>query len=107
MVAFFVRETQDVEKVETNGDAKFNELDRNGLALKMIREIVGAEIGSVLQVPMFLRTESSTTSYRREQDSVALGFSRRGLGGLVCQRWHRGLARELSPATAQSSARRG
>lgn len=32
MVAFFVRETQDVEKVEATGDAKFNELDRNGTA---------------------------------------------------------------------------
>jgi lipopolysaccharide export system protein LptA len=32
MVAFFVRETQDVEKIEASGDAKFNELDRNGLA---------------------------------------------------------------------------
>jgi len=32
MLAFFVRETQDVEKVEANGDAKFNELDRNGIA---------------------------------------------------------------------------
>jgi LPS export ABC transporter protein LptC len=28
----FVRETQDVEKVDANGDAKFNELDRNGMA---------------------------------------------------------------------------
>jgi lipopolysaccharide export system protein LptA len=32
MVAFFVRETQDIEKIEASGDAKFNELDRNGLA---------------------------------------------------------------------------
>lgn len=32
MVASFVRETQDVEKVEATGDAKFNELDRNGTA---------------------------------------------------------------------------
>lgn len=32
MLAFFVRETQDVEKVEATGDAKFNELDRNGTA---------------------------------------------------------------------------
>lgn len=32
MLAFFVRETQDVEKIEANGDAKFNELDRNGTA---------------------------------------------------------------------------
>ncbi len=28
----FVRETQDVEKVDAAGDAKFNELDRNGIA---------------------------------------------------------------------------
>lgn len=28
----FVRETQDVERVDANGDAKFNELDRNGTA---------------------------------------------------------------------------
>ena len=32
MAAVFVRETQDVEKVDANGDAKFNEKDRNGLA---------------------------------------------------------------------------
>lgn len=32
MVASFVRETQDVEKVDATGDAKFNELDRNGTA---------------------------------------------------------------------------
>jgi LPS export ABC transporter protein LptC len=32
ILAFFVRDTQDVEKVEANGDAKFNELDRNGIA---------------------------------------------------------------------------
>ncbi|HXT64952.1 MAG TPA: LPS export ABC transporter periplasmic protein LptC [Pyrinomonadaceae bacterium] len=32
MTAAFVRETQDVEKVDANGDAKFNELDRNGVA---------------------------------------------------------------------------
>jgi LPS export ABC transporter protein LptC len=32
LTTFFVRETQDVEKVEANGDAKFNELDRNGTA---------------------------------------------------------------------------
>jgi lipopolysaccharide export system protein LptA len=32
MVASFVRETQDVEKVDAMGDAKFNELDRNGTA---------------------------------------------------------------------------
>ncbi|HYW71151.1 MAG TPA: LPS export ABC transporter periplasmic protein LptC [Pyrinomonadaceae bacterium] len=32
LLSFFVRETQDIEKVEANGDAKFNELDRNGTA---------------------------------------------------------------------------
>ena len=32
MAAVFVRETQDVEKIDANGDAKFNELDRNGIA---------------------------------------------------------------------------
>jgi LPS export ABC transporter protein LptC len=32
MVAVFVRETQDVDRVEASGDAKFNELDRNGTA---------------------------------------------------------------------------
>jgi LPS export ABC transporter protein LptC len=32
LLAFFVRETQDVEKVEANGDARFNEMDRNGIA---------------------------------------------------------------------------
>src|SRR5205807_4602996 len=32
MMAFFVRETQDIEKIEADGDGKFNELDRNGTA---------------------------------------------------------------------------
>ena len=32
MTTAFVRETQDVEKVDAIGDAKFNELDRNGTA---------------------------------------------------------------------------
>src|SRR3989442_14315272 len=32
MAAAFVRETQDVEKVDATGDAKFSELDRNGVA---------------------------------------------------------------------------
>jgi lipopolysaccharide export system protein LptA len=32
MVSLFVRETQDVERVDATGDAKFNELDRNGTA---------------------------------------------------------------------------
>jgi len=32
MTAAFVRETQDVEKVDAAGDVKFNELDRNGVA---------------------------------------------------------------------------
>jgi LPS export ABC transporter protein LptC len=32
LVTLFVRETQDVERVEAAGDAKFNELDRNGTA---------------------------------------------------------------------------
>jgi len=32
MVTLFVRETQDVERMDATGDAKFNELDRNGTA---------------------------------------------------------------------------
>ena len=32
MVAVFVKDTQDVERVDAQGDAKFNENDRNGLA---------------------------------------------------------------------------
>ena len=32
MAAVFVRETQDIEKIDATGDAKFNELDRNGIA---------------------------------------------------------------------------
>jgi LPS export ABC transporter protein LptC len=32
LVTLFVRESQDVERVEASGDAKFNELDRNGTA---------------------------------------------------------------------------
>jgi LPS export ABC transporter protein LptC len=36
MVANFVRETQDVERIDAQGDAKFNELDRNGRAANSI-----------------------------------------------------------------------
>jgi LPS export ABC transporter protein LptC/lipopolysaccharide transport protein LptA len=36
MVAAFVRETQDVNQVDAQGDAKFNEQDRNGRAANMI-----------------------------------------------------------------------
>jgi LPS export ABC transporter protein LptC len=32
MVTSFIRETQDIERVDATGDAKFNELDRNGTA---------------------------------------------------------------------------
>ena len=32
MTAFFVKDTQDVEKMDAQGDAKFNEDDRNGVA---------------------------------------------------------------------------
>src|SRR5437016_1141577 len=32
MAALFVRETQDVDRLEAAGDAKFNEMDRNGIA---------------------------------------------------------------------------
>src|SRR6185369_8547689 len=32
LAAFFVRETQDVERVDATGEARFNELDRNGTA---------------------------------------------------------------------------
>jgi LPS export ABC transporter protein LptC len=32
MVALFVRDTQDIERLDAQGDAKFNELDRNGIA---------------------------------------------------------------------------
>jgi LPS export ABC transporter protein LptC/lipopolysaccharide transport protein LptA len=32
MVAFFIKDTQDVEKIDAQGDAKFNEDDRNGVA---------------------------------------------------------------------------
>ena len=32
LAAIFIRETQDVERVDATGDAKFNELDRNGTA---------------------------------------------------------------------------
>jgi LPS export ABC transporter protein LptC/lipopolysaccharide transport protein LptA len=32
MIALFVRDTQDIERLDAQGDAKFNELDRNGRA---------------------------------------------------------------------------
>jgi LPS export ABC transporter protein LptC/lipopolysaccharide transport protein LptA len=36
MTTYFVRETQDVERIDADGNAKFNENDRNGIASNMI-----------------------------------------------------------------------
>jgi LPS export ABC transporter protein LptC len=98
MAATFVRDTQDVERVEAQGDGKFNENDRNGLASnityttadEMLRLRGGdptvwdsrgrtkaVEIDSdLLNKISYGRTKVSTTYYSQEQTGGATPFSK-------------------------------
>jgi LPS export ABC transporter protein LptC len=98
MSATFVRDTQDVERVDAQGDGKFNENDRNGLAAnisytasdEMLRLRGGdptiwdsrgrtkaAEIDSdVLNKISYGRGKVSTTYYSQEQTGGATPFSK-------------------------------
>ncbi|HEX6731842.1 MAG TPA: LPS export ABC transporter periplasmic protein LptC, partial [Pyrinomonadaceae bacterium] len=98
MAATFVRDTQDVERVEAQGDGKFNENDRNGLASnityttadEMLRLRGGdptvwdsrgrtkaVELDSdLLNKISYGRTKVSTTYYSQEQTGGATPFSK-------------------------------
>jgi LPS export ABC transporter protein LptC len=98
MSAIFVRDTQDVERVDAQGDGKFNENDRNGLATnisyttsdEMLRLRGGdptvwdsrgrtkaVEIDSdLLNRVSYGRTKVSTIYYSQEQTGGATPFSK-------------------------------
>jgi LPS export ABC transporter protein LptC len=98
MAAVFVKETQDIERMDAQGDAKFNENDRNGVAATIsftasdntIRLRGGeptvwdsrartkaAELDSDLTNNVsYSRGRTSTTYYSQEQTNGAVPFSK-------------------------------
>lgn len=97
MTAVFVRETQDVDRFDAEGDAKFNELDKNGTANSISYEALpqlahmrggeptvwdsrartkATEIDSDLAKAIsYGRGKTSTTYYSQEQTGGATPFS--------------------------------
>ena len=98
MTAAFMRDTQDVERLDAQGDAKFNELDRNGRAAnasytaadETVRlrgdeptvwdsraRIKAAEIDSDLRNDIsYSRGKTATTYYSQEQTGGATPFAK-------------------------------
>lgn len=98
MTALFVRDTQDVERLDAQGDAKFNENDRNGIAAtasyiaadQMVRlrggeptvwdsrgRTKGVELDSDLANRVsYSRGKTTTTYYSQEQTNGATPFSK-------------------------------
>jgi LPS export ABC transporter protein LptC/lipopolysaccharide transport protein LptA len=98
MTALFVKETQDIERMDAEGDAKFNESDRNGLAASIsytaADDIVrlrggeptvwdsrartkAAELDSDLRNNVSdSRGKTTTTYYSQEQTNGATPFSK-------------------------------
>ena len=98
MTATFVPATQDIDRFEAKGDAKFNESDRNGIAEtisylaaeQMVRlrggdptvwdsrgRTKGAELDSDLANHMsYSRAKTTTTYYSQEQTNGATPFSK-------------------------------
>ncbi len=98
MAAIFVRETQDLERIDAQGDAKFNENDRNGVASTVsymaANEMVslrggeptvwdsrgrtkGVELDSdLLNDVSYSRGKTATTYYSQEQTNGATPFSK-------------------------------
>jgi LPS export ABC transporter protein LptC len=97
MIAYFVQSTQDVDKMEAQGDAKFNENDRNGVANLMVYTAAdntvrlrggeptvwdsrartkGIELDSDLTNKVsYSRGKTATTYYSQEQTNGATPFS--------------------------------
>lgn len=98
MTAVFVKDTQDIERVDAQGDGKFNELDRNGVAAtvtyvaaeEMVRLRGGdptvwdsrgrtkaVELDSDLKNHVsYARGRTTTTYYSQEQTNGATPFSK-------------------------------
>ena len=98
IVAVFVKDTQDVERVDAQGDAKFNENDRNGLAANVsyvaadqtvrlrggdptVWDSRGRTKGVELDADLandvsFARGKTTTTYYSQEQTNGATPFSK-------------------------------
>jgi lipopolysaccharide export system protein LptA len=98
MTAVFVKDTQDIERVDAQGDGKFNELDRNGVAAtvsyiaaeEMVRLRGGdptvwdargrtkaVELDSDLVNKIsYARGRTTTTYYSQEQTNGATPFSK-------------------------------
>src|SRR5687768_873695 len=98
MTAVFVKDTQDLERVDAQGDGKFNELDRNGVAAtvsyvaaeEMVRLRGGdptvwdsrgrtkaVELDSDLKNHIsYARGRTTTTYYSQEQTNGATPFSK-------------------------------
>ncbi|HEU4433560.1 MAG TPA: LPS export ABC transporter periplasmic protein LptC [Pyrinomonadaceae bacterium] len=98
MSAIFVKDTQDLERVDAQGDGKFNELDRNGVAATVsyvaadetVRLRGGdptvwdargrtkaVELDSDLaNQPAYARGKTTTTYYSQEQTNGATPFSK-------------------------------
>jgi LPS export ABC transporter protein LptC len=98
MTAFFVKETQDVERMDAQGDAKFNENDRNGVAMNISYTAAentvrlrggeptvwdsrartkGVELDSDLTNHVsYSRGKTATTYYSQEQTNGATPFSK-------------------------------
>ena len=98
MTAIFVKDTQDVERVDAQGDGKFNELDRNGVAAtvsyiaaeEMVRLRGGdptvwdargrtkaVELDSdLVNHVSYARGRTTTTYYSQEQTNGATPFSK-------------------------------
>jgi lipopolysaccharide export system protein LptA len=98
MTAVFVKDTQDIERVDAQGDGKFNELDRNGVAAtvsyvaaeEMVRLRGGdptvwdsrgrtkaVELDSdLVNKVSYARGRTTTTYYSQEQTNGATPFSK-------------------------------
>lgn len=98
MIAFFVKETQDIDRMDAQGEAKFNENDRNGVAAtiayaaadNMVRfrggeptvwdsraRTKGVELDSDLTNKVsYSRGKTATTYYSQEQTNGATPFSK-------------------------------
>lgn len=98
MIAIFARDTQDVDKLDAQGDAKFNERDRNGIAVNIsytaADEVVrmrggeptvwdsrartkGLEIDTDTRNDVsYSRGKTATTYYSQEQTNGATPFSK-------------------------------
>ena len=98
MTAFFVKDTQGIERVDAQGDGKFNENDRNGVAANVsyvaAEEIVRLRGGDptvwdsrgrtkaieldsdLLNKVSYARGKTTTTYYSQEQTNGATPFSK-------------------------------